>query len=123
MNNIILAGVLSITVFLTGCNGGTSSENVLADSTSGFKYKKMSCDELEYELDYLEKKERKASALVDSVKEDKQELNAAAFLFCFICAPFIDDNSAQVAKLAEVKGELDGVERAYSGKCMGNSKK
>ena len=86
--SIFLSIAISFTVFLTGCEGGTSSNMVVADSVSGFKYSKMNCDELNYEMDFLERKARKMGAVVDEVKKDQQTKNAAAFLFCWICAPF-----------------------------------
>jgi len=49
--SIPLSIAISFTVFLTGCEGGTSSNMVVADSVSGFKYSKMNCDELNYEMD------------------------------------------------------------------------
>jgi len=57
--SIPLSIAISFTVFLTGCEGGTSSNMVVADSVSGFKYSKMNCDELNYEMDFLERKARK----------------------------------------------------------------
>ena len=120
--SILLSIVISFTVFLTGCEGGTSSNMVVADSVSGFKYSKMNCDELNYEMDFLERKARKMGAVVDEVKKDQQTKNAAAFLFCWICAPFIDTNSAEAAKLAEIKGEVEAVERELYRNCRENNK-
>jgi len=117
--NILLSGLVYISLFLTGCDGGTSSGMVVADSVSGYKYTKMSCDELGYELDFLERKARKAGAVVDEVKEEQQAKNVGAFLFCWVCAPFIDTNSAETVKLAEIKGEVEAVERELYKKCKG----
>jgi len=114
---ILLSGAISFSVFLTGCEGGVSSNMVVADSVSGYKYTKMSCDELEYEIDYLEKKAKKMGVVVDKVKKEQQAKNAGAFLFCWICAPFIDTNSAEAAKLAEIKGEVEAVERGLYRQC------
>jgi len=114
---IFLSGVISFSVFLTGCTGGTSSNMVIADTVSGYKYTKMSCDELEYELEFLSKKAKKAGAVVDSVKDEQMAKNAGAFLFCWICAPFIDTNDAEAAKLAEIKGEVEAIERELNKKC------
>jgi hypothetical protein len=116
---ILLSIAISFTVFLTGCEGGTSSNMVVADSVSGFKYTKMSCDELGYEMDFLESKARKMGAVVDKVKQDQKNKNVGAFLFCWICAAFIDTNSAEAAKLAEIKGEVEAVERELYRSCRG----
>jgi len=116
---ILLSTAISLSVFLTGCDGGTSSHMVVADSVSGYKYTKMNCDELGYEMDFLERKAKKMGAVVDEVKEEQQAKNAGAFLFCWICAPFIDTNSAEAAKLAEIKGEVEAVERELYKKCKG----
>lgn len=118
---IALSGAVSLSLFLTGCDGGTSSNMVVADSVSGFKYTKMNCDELEYEMGFLERKAKKMGVVVDKVKNDQQTKNAAAFLFCWICAPFIDTNSAEVAKLSEIKGEVEAVERELFKKCRSES--
>lgn len=116
---VLLSIAVSFSVFLAGCEGGTSSNMVVADSVSGFKYTKMSCDELGYEMDFLERKAKKMGAVVDEVKQSQQNKNAAAFLFCWICAPFIDTNSAEAAKLAEIKGEVEAVDRELYKKCKG----
>lgn len=115
--NLLLSIIVSTQLLLVGCDGGTSSSMVVADSVSGYKYTKMSCDELGYELDFLERKARKAGAVVDEVKEEQQAKNVGAFLFCWVCAPFIDTNSAEAAKLAEIKGEVEAVERELYKKC------
>jgi len=110
---------ISSLLILSGCEGGTSSSMVVADSVSGYKYTKMSCEELEYEMDHLERKARKMGAVVDERKETQQQKNVAAFLFCWVCAPFIDTNSAEATKLAEIKGEVEAVERELFKKCKG----
>ena len=118
---IVLSGVISLSLLLAGCEGGTLSNMIVANSISGFKYTKMSCDELEYEMDFLERKAKKMGVVVDKVKNDQQAKNAAGFLFCWIYAPFIDTNSAEVAKLSEIKGEVEAVERGLYKKYRGES--
>jgi len=120
--SIFLSIAVSFTFFLTGCDGGTSSNMVVADSISGFKYTKMNCDELSYEMDFLERKAKKMGAVVDEVKQDQQTKNAAAFLLCWVCAPFIDTNSVEAAKLAEIKGEVEAVERELYRNCREDNK-
>lgn len=121
MSKIYRYIVIAFTAFLlSSCDGGTSSSMVVADSVSGYKYTKMSCDELGYELDFAERKAKRMGVVVDEVKEKKQAMNVGAFLFCWVCAPFIETNSAEAAKLAELKGEVEAIDRELYKRCRGS---
>ena len=117
IKTIALAGALGMTILLSGC-GSVSSQNVIAESVSGYKFNKMSCSDLEFEMDYLQRAARTAAGVVDTVKATQDGKDAIAFLFFWPALFLTDDNKPQAAELARLKGEFEAANRIYSRKCV-----
>ena len=112
MKKILLIIAISSTIALTGCGNKKVSE-IIPDVVSGYKYKKMSCDELEHEIDFLQRSANKAAGIVDSIKDTQDDKDVAAFLLFWPALFLTDDNKAEAQKYSELKGEHEAALRAH----------
>ena len=103
---------VSLTVVLSGCNNVASNE-VIADSVSSYEYDKMTCSEIEGEIDHLQRAASQAAGVVDKKKSSQGKKSAAAFILFWPALFIVDDNSLEAQKYARLKGEYDAALREH----------
>ena len=103
---------VSLTVVLSGCNNVASNE-VIADSVSSYEYDKMTCSEIEGEIDHLQRSASSAAGVVDKKKSSQSGKSAAAFLFFWPALFIVDDNSLEAQKYASLQGEYEAALREH----------
>ena len=119
MKTIALAGALGMTILLSGC-GSVSSQNVIPESVSGYKYQQNELvKNLEFEMEHLQRAARNRCRYCGyGVKSTQDGKDAIAFLFFWPALFLTDNNSAQAAQLATLRGEFEAANRVYSRKCI-----
>ena len=113
INKYIYSGLVTSLIFiLSGCSS-VSSDEVIADSVSGYEYDKMTCSQIESEIAYLQKSVSQASGVVDKKKSSQGKKSAAAFLLFWPALFIVDDNSLEAQKYSRLKGEYEGALRVH----------
>ena len=102
----------SIIVILSGCNNVSSNE-VIADNVSGYKYDDMTCSALESEIDYLQRSASSAAGVVDKKKSSQTGKMTAAILLFWPVAFIVDNNSLEAQKYARLKGEHEAALKSH----------
>jgi len=110
--NVIFLIFFALT--LKGCS--ISSDEVVAVDMSTYPFRSLSCEELTREMKYLRKQADLSAGVVDKKMKTQGAKDVAAFLFFWPALPFIDNNSKEARKYAELKGEFKAAERVFSRK-------
>jgi len=106
--NILIVAPL---VIIQGCS--LSSAEVMPEHVSGFEYKKMTCDELEGEIGYLQRAANEAAGVVDQRKTTQDAKDGAALVFLWPLLFITDTNGPEVKKYATLKGEYEAAKRSH----------
>lgn len=110
--NLLKISSIIILAFITqSCS--VSSDEVMPDHITGYEYNKMTCSELEGEMDYLQRAANDAAGIVDQRKDTQDGKDAAAFLFFWPALFFTDTNAPEAKKYAQLKGEFEAAKRVH----------
>ncbi len=108
INTLLIVFTVSL---LQGCS--VSSNEVVAVDMSTYPFRDLSCEELDREMNYLRKQVNVTADIVDDKMTTQGVKGVAAFLFFWPALPFIDTNSKEARKYAEIKGEFEAAKRVF----------
>ena len=112
ISKILVSAILSTSFMLSGCSNKSSSE-VIPDQVSSYQFNKMTCKELEGEIDYLQGAAISAARIVDDRKETQDGKLAAGFLLFWPAMLITDSNKAEANKYAQLKGQYEAAMRSH----------
>ena len=102
---------ISTVALISGCS--VSSDEVIAESVGSYQYNKMTCSELEGEMDHLQNAAAAAAGVVDERYKTQTGKDVAAVLLFWPALFIIDDNKPEARRLARLKGEFEAAENTY----------
>ena len=110
--NILKISSIIISAFIIqSCS--VSSDEIMPDHVTSYEYNKMSCTELEREIDYLQRSANSAAGIVDQRKETQDSKDGAALIFFWPALFFTDTNAPEAKKYAQLKGEFEAAKRTH----------